>query len=181
MQLPAGSKTWTPHTKKNIKIGTQPHPLAHRLPKSHSAHKLYKRHDLIQPGASKGKDSVRPTRAQKIVSPTRSLCKLVDQLHPLGGETRNKRKYNPTAWGKETISQFSSVQSLSHVRLFVIPWIAARQASLSITNSRSLLKLMPIELVMPSSHFILCRPLLLLPPIPPSIRVFSNKSTLRMR
>ena len=77
--------------------------------------------------------------------------------------------------------QFSSVQSLSHAQLFATPWIAARQASLSITNSRSLFKLMPIELVMPSSHLILCRPLLLLPPIPPSIRVFSNELTLRMR
>ena len=75
-------------------------------------------------------------------------------------------------------AQFSSVQSLSSVRLFVTPWIAARQASLSITNSWSLLKLMPIESVMSS---ILCRPLLLLPPIPPSIRVFSNESTLHMR
>ena len=78
-------------------------------------------------------------------------------------------------------SPFSSVQSLSRVRLFVTPWIAAHQASLSITNSRSLLKLMSIELVMPSSHLILCRPLLLLPPILLSIRVFSNESTLRMR
>ena len=77
--------------------------------------------------------------------------------------------------------QFSSVQSLSHVRLFVSPWITACQASLSITNSRSLLKLMPTESVMPSSHLILCRPLPLLPPIPPSIRVFSNETTLRMR
>ena len=77
--------------------------------------------------------------------------------------------------------QFSSVQSLSRVWLFATPWIAARQASLSITNSRSSLKPMPIELVMPSSHLILCRPLLLLPPIPPSIRDFSNESTLRMR
>ena len=77
--------------------------------------------------------------------------------------------------------QFSSVQSLSRVRLFVNPWIAARQASLSITNSRSLLRLMPIELVMPFSHLVLCRPLLLLPPIPPSIRVFSNELTLRVR
>ena len=76
--------------------------------------------------------------------------------------------------------QFSSVRSLSCVQLFVTPWIAARQASLSITNSRNLLKLMPIELVIPSSHLILCRPLLLLPPIPPSITVFSNESTLRM-
>ena len=68
--------------------------------------------------------------------------------------------------------QFSSLQSLSHVWLYATPWIAAYQASLSITNSRSLLKLMSIESVMPSSHFILCRPLLLLPPIPPSLRIF---------
>ena len=72
---------------------------------------------------------------------------------------------------------FSSVQSLSRIRLFVTPWIAAGQASLSITNSQSSFKLMSIESVMPSSHLILCRPLLLLPPIPPSIRVFSNEST----
>ena len=77
--------------------------------------------------------------------------------------------------------QFSSVQSLSHVRLFVTPWIAARQASLSITNSWSSLRLTSVESVMPSSHLILGRPLLLLPPIPPSIRVFSNESTLHMR
>ena len=74
--------------------------------------------------------------------------------------------------------QFSSVQSLSRVWLFATPWIAARQASLSITNSQSSLKLMSIQSVMPSSHLILCRPLLLLPPIPPTIRVFSNESTL---
>ena len=80
-----------------------------------------------------------------------------------------------------TFIQFSSVQSLSRVRLFATPWIAARQASLSITNSRSSLRLTSIKLVMPSSHLILCRPLHLLPPIPPSIRVFSNESTLRMR
>ena len=79
-------------------------------------------------------------------------------------------------WG-----QFSSVQLLSCVRLFVTPWIAACEASLSITNSRSSRKLMSIESVMPSNHLILCRPLLLLPPLPPSIRVFSNESTLRMR
>ena len=76
---------------------------------------------------------------------------------------------------------FSSVQLLSHVQLFAPPWITARQASLSITNSQSLLKLLSIESVMPSSHLILCRPLLLLPQIPPSIRVFSNESTLCMR
>ena len=79
------------------------------------------------------------------------------------------------------LHQLSSVQSLSRVRLFVTPWIAARQASLSITNSQSLLKLLSIESVMPSTHLILCRPLLLLPPIPPSIRVLSSESPLRMR
>ena len=77
--------------------------------------------------------------------------------------------------------QFSSVQSLSRVWLFATPWITAGQASLSITNSWSSLKLMSIESVMPSSHLILCRPLLHLPPIPPSIRVFSIESTLRIR
>ena len=75
----------------------------------------------------------------------------------------------------------SSVQSLSHVLLFVTPWTAACQASLSITNSRSLLKLTSIESVMPSNHLILCRPLLLLHSIFPSIRVFSNESALRIR
>ena len=79
------------------------------------------------------------------------------------------------------IIQFSSVQSLSRVRFFATPWIAARQASLSITNSRSLLRLTSIKSVMPSSHLILGHPLLLLPLIPPSIRVFSNESTLCMR
>ena len=79
------------------------------------------------------------------------------------------------------INQFSSVQSLSRVRLFATPWIAACQAFLSITISPSSYKLMSIESVMPSSHLILCRPLFLLPPIPPSIRVFSNESTLCMR
>ena len=80
-----------------------------------------------------------------------------------------------------TLIQFSSVHSLSHVWLFATPWITGCQASLSITNSRSSLKLMCIESMMPSSHLILCYPLLLLPPIPPSIRVFSNQSTLRLR
>ena len=77
--------------------------------------------------------------------------------------------------------QFSSVQLLSHVRLFVTQWIAAHQASQSITNSQSSLRVASIESVMPSSHIILGRPLLLLPPISPSIRVFSNESTLCMR
>ena len=77
--------------------------------------------------------------------------------------------------------QFSSLQLLSCVRLFATPGITACQASLSITNSRSLLKLMSIQSVMPSSHLTFCHPLLLLSPIPPSIRVFSNESTLHMR
>ena len=76
---------------------------------------------------------------------------------------------------------FSSVQLLSCVQLFATPWIAAHQASVSITNSRSSLRLTSIESVMPSSHLVLCRPLLLLPPIPPSIRVFSNESTLHVK
>ena len=80
-----------------------------------------------------------------------------------------------------SISQFSSVQSLSGIWLFATPWITARQASLSITNSQSSLRLKSTKSVMPSSHLILCCPLLLLPPIPPSIRVFSNESTLLMR
>ena len=77
--------------------------------------------------------------------------------------------------------QFSSVQSFSHVQLFGTPWAAALQASLSITNSQSLLKLMPFESVVPSNHLILCCPLLLWPSIFPSIRVFSIKSVLRFR
>ena len=77
--------------------------------------------------------------------------------------------------------QFSSVQSLSHVRLFATAWTTACHASLSITNSQSLLKLMFIEWVMPSNHLILCRPLLLLPSVFSSIRVFSNESALRIR
>ena len=77
--------------------------------------------------------------------------------------------------------EFDSVQSLSRVQLFATPWAAACQASLSITNSRSLLKIMSIESVMPSNHLILCRPLLLLPSIFPNIRVFSNESVLHTR
>ena len=84
----------------------------------------------------------------------------------------------PNTW---PLIQFISVHSLSRVQLFATPWITPCQNSLSITNSRSSPKLMCIESVMPSTHLILCRPLLLLPPIPPSIRVFFNESTLRMK
>ena len=79
------------------------------------------------------------------------------------------------------VVQFSSLQSLSHVWLFATPWTASRQASLSITKSQSLLKLMSIESVMPSNHIILCHPRLLLPSIFPSIMVFSNESVLCIR
>ena len=98
-------------------------------------------------------------------------------LHFKGMSLRSMRK---SGLDQKT-SSVSSVQLLSHIQLFATPWITTRQASLSITNSRSSLKLMSIELVMTSSHLILCRLLLLLPPILPSIRVFSNESTLRMR
>ena len=99
-------------------------------------------------------------------------------LYVLQGPTKEK---NTDLLKESSGIQFSSVQSLNHVRLFVTPWITARQASLSITNSRSSIRLMSIESVMPSSHLTLCRPLLFLPLIPPSIRVFSNESFLRMR
>ena len=85
-----------------------------------------------------------------------------------------------TIHGKRVHRTISSVQSLSHVQLFATPWTVACQASLSITNSRSLLRLMSIELVMPSNHLILCHPLLILPSIP-SIRVFSNELVLHLR
>ena len=97
--------------------------------------------------------------------------------HPVGDVTCDGSK----VWCCKEQYCISSVQSLSHVQLFAIPWTAACQASLSITISQSSLKLTSIESVMPSSHLIPCRPLLLLPPIPPSIRVFSNESTLLMR
>ena len=89
-----------------------------------------------------------------------------------------------TLWSNLSLigsDQIRSDQSLSRVWLFATPWIPARQASLSITNSQSSLRRTTIESVMPSSHLILCHPLLLLPPIPPSIRIFSNESTRRMR
>ena len=101
-----------------------------------------------------------------------SVCIFFSLPEPLEGKLQISWHFIP-----ENLSQFSSVQSFSCVWLFVTPWITACQASLSITNSWSSPKLMCIELVMPSSHLILCRPLLLLPQIPPSIRAFSNEST----
>ena len=95
----------------------------------------------------------------------------------------NKLKKRQTwiSTSPQASNMFSSVQLLSPVWLFATPWITARQASLSITNSQSSLRLTSSQSVIPSSHLILCRPLLLLPPIPPSTRVFSNESTLHMR
>ena len=112
-----------------------------------------------------------------------------DSEEPLPRHTSQLRKHYsaPCVQWTDTLSLrvrqsiFRSDQSLSRVQLFATPWITACQASLSITNSRSSPRLMSIESVMPSSHLILCRPLLLLTPIPPSIRVFSNESTLHMR
>ena len=96
-------------------------------------------------------------------------------------ERGRKSRLGHRGWGVQVLCQeVSSVRSLSRVRLFATPRIAASQASLSITHSRSSLRLTPIASVMPSSHLILCRPLLL-PPIPPSIKVFSNESTLHVR
>ena len=92
-----------------------------------------------------------------------------------------KARFEGRAFGLYSEFQFSSVQSLSHVRLFATPWTAARPASLSITNSQSLPKPMSIVLVMPSNHLILCHPLLLVPSVFPSIRVFSSESVLRIK
>ena len=105
----------------------------------------------------------------------------VGQLHQWSWNIPLHHTQKNSTWLKDLNIQIRSDQSLSRVRLFATPWIAAHQASLSITNSRSSLRLTSIESVMSSSHLILCRPLLLLPPIPPSIRVFSNESTLLMR
>ena len=118
-----------------------------------------------------------------------TLCLMMQKTHPLCtgaklnlrdsfGWSRKKWLY---CFARQRGTQFSSVQLLSRVWLFGTPWITTCQASLSITNFRSSLRFMSIESVMPSSHLILCCPLLLLPPIPPNIRVFSNESTLCMR
>ena len=96
-------------------------------------------------------------------------------------QTNDTRSFELLALLSVLVSQFSSVQLLSHVQLFATPWTGACQASLSITNSQSLLELMSIELVMPSNHLILCHPLLLPHSIFPTIRVFSNESVLHIR
>ena len=120
-----------------------------------------------------------PTLIETLFTITKTW-KNLNTYWQMNGERRCK---HGTQWNIQfsSVQSLSPVQSLSCVWLFVTPWIVARQDSLSITNSQNLLKLMSIESVMPSSHLILCHPLLLLSPIPPSIRVFSNESTLRMR
>ena len=113
----------------------------------------------------------------KVSSMLNSLIFFIDELILIVSQ---KEKF-PSKLSRKITIQFSSVQSLSRVWLFATPRIVAHQASLSITNSQSSLKFTSIESVIPSSHLILYCPLLLLSPIPPSIRVFSNNSTLQMR
>ena len=115
------------------------------------------------------------------LAPSSETWLLLDETRCMQEQPTNRWITKDPVQGYSRKTQFSSVQSLSRVWLFATQWIAAHQASLSITNPRSLLKLTSIESVMPSRHLILCHPLLFLPPIPPSIRVFSNESTLRMR
>ena len=128
-----------------------------------------------------------PTRCSSfcVLSPaiTRLEFPLITQISEVGMPHRSLSDHTTqdSHYSVTSHIQFSSAQSLSRVRLFVTPWITACQGSLSFTNSWRSLKLMPIESVMPSSYLIFCHPLLLLPPIPPSIRVFSNESTLHMR
>ena len=116
---------------------------------------------------------------------TSSVCLLSEKVRKYRKENIQARQNNSLvikqSQGTLFPPQFSSVQLLSHVWLFVTPWTATHQASLSMTNSQSFLKLMPIELVMPSNHLILCCPILLLPSIFPSVRVFSKKSVLCIR
>ena len=127
----------------------------------------------LQQGRSRNKGQAGPTACGHMAVLSRDVCATADEMERLRVEQRG-----PTPRGKDWASvQFTrSVMSDS-----ATAWTAARQASLSITNSQSLLKLMSIELVMPSNHLILCRPLLLLPSIFPSIRVFSNESVFLIR
>ena len=112
--------------------------------------------------------------------PTSTKCEMIITVLPI---EPSMPPYNSDTYPELRLesAQFSSIQSLSHVQLFAAPWTAACQASLSITNSWSLLRLMSIESVMPSNHLILCCPLLLLPSVFPSIRVFSSESVLHIK
>ena len=125
--------------------------------------------------------SVKPGFLLYVNSYSLTFCVIFVSIFPLYIFLLFLRWYLPYSFPPVTLYHIRSVQLLSRVQLFATPWIAARQASLSVTNSRSSLRLTSIKSVMPSRHLILCHPLLLLPPTPPSIRVFSNESTLRMR
>ena len=135
---------------------------------------LYNKHILVRQNCK-----TVPSLDHKI-SPFKNICK--KQAHRYKyTEKWHERHYISIIHVKQWIYLLSSVQSLNRVRLFATPWIAAGQVSLSNTNFQSSPRLTSIESVMPSSHLILCRPLLLLSPIPPSIRVFSKESTICMR
>ena len=137
--------------------------------------------------ASSSSSSVHTKTSTSSESGTRSFLRfnlesrVRNNQHSVGSEQTNLNCPNAINLGATKFKKNQSVQSLSHVCLFATPWTEAHQASLSITNSWSLLKLMSIESVMPSNHLILCRPLLLLPSIFPNIRVFSNKSVFHIR
>ena len=121
-------------------------------------------------------------RLNKYLPKLKKIQKMFSQASPSLTPYHNISKWKPeAAIHFFKVLFFSSLNLLNHIQLLATPWTAAHQASLSITNSRSLLKLKPIESVMPSNHLILYRPLLLLPSIFPSIRIFSNESALRIR
>ena len=137
-------------------------------------------------GSSPGGGNGCPLKDSRLENPMDRGARRATVLRITERRTQLKPAHTPTTITLQYFSeagsvQFRSVQSLSHVCLFATPWTAAQQASLSITNSQSLLKLMSIELVMPPNHLILCGPLLLLPSVFPSIRVFSNESVLCIR
>ena len=125
--------------------------------------------------------SHQPTNLNSRFFRASGLCPHCSSLMQLSHTEKGKENMRKELGPEKRVPSSVQFSSLSRVRLFATPWITAHQASLSITNSWSSPKLLCIELVMPSSHLILCRPLLLLPPIPPSIRVFSNESILHMR
>ena len=124
--------------------------------------------------------SVTPSNQLIFCRPLLLLPSILPSIRVFSDESVLRIRW-PKYWSFSFIFYGHSVQLLSQVQLFATPWIAARQASLSITNSWSLLKLMSVESVMPSNHLIFCHPLLLLPSILPRIRVFSNESVLRIR
>ena len=166
---------WTHRTICNLE------PCRHARSATHSCLTLHHPIDYSLPGSSvHGIFQARILEQVAIFSSRESSWPRIKPTSPVAPALAG-RFFTTEPPGKPTLNhQFSSVQSLSPVRLFATRWIAARQASLSITNSQSSLKLMSIMSLMPFSHLILCCPLLLLPPIPPSIRVFSNDSNLYM-